>query len=272
MTILDLTDIARAVYNNDIDKLMKLVIDERTGVQKMDMENENGYRLCQMAIRNKNYAILNVLINHFSLNKLIASICENDDVELLNSCIIFNATFSEIIRTKCCYHALRRCAKFNSVNVFGYYIKNRIHTNTENDEPILHMACYNTNVKLVKLLCKQLTTMEINECNAKQQNAFHIAVLEQDLKIIKLLINASIDVNLVDATGATGFSYACSIQSDAIVAYLLSVKNRLQLFIDENHKDIFAYKSEHPTIFSTKKLKTNKKQKPKKTKKLSIKN
>lgn len=212
-----------------------------------------------------NINVDNLLRIKYSVNQIIIKLCENDDVERIKFSVETITEFKQEILNNYNY-LLDVCAKFNSIGICEYlmkYMANANNIETINDNGIddngnddnvnpLHSACYHSNIKIVTLLlCNNNNNkIEINRRNLLQESALHIACFDnKNLDIVKLLINASIDVNLIDKYGDTAFSNACLKDAHDIVEYLLSINLMINLNVDKNNQHIREYQMERPDLF-----------------------
>lgn len=110
--------------------------------------------------------------------------------------------------------------KYNVSGLFSFLSKlgfNLDICNDNYDAPI-HMAVRNNKFKLVKELV--LAGADINMLAELEQSALHIAVSEGALEMISLLLDLGIDKSLVDERNASALDYALDEHNDKIIELL----------------------------------------------------
>ena len=87
-------------------------------------------------------------------------------------------------------------------------------------EDLLHMACKNGQLSLIKNLLK--AKVNINAMNAEGLSPLHMAVIEGNIEVANLLISEGTNIELKDSKyGSTPLLYACQNGRLKIVNILL---------------------------------------------------
>lgn len=250
---------AGAIFNNDIEKIKELTNDT-------ELTNDlDVYYVFVVAIQKANDELLEILYSKLSIERFISRICENDDLERMMFSIEYNRKFKQTILNNF-QRPLQICGKFNSVRVCKYLLllkydakSKKIIVESElsgggggggstSNYCTLHIPCHFSNIEIVQLLCDDINT-DVNQRNSMDQSALHICCWNDvNLEIVKVLVEAAIDVNMVDQFGCTALSNACLGNAYYIVQYLLSQKNQLNLNVDDTDPVICKYKIEHPDL------------------------
>ena len=104
------------------------------------------------------------------------------------------------------------CEK-NNLDLVGlllsYKASNKI-TCTDKGESVIHLAALKGYAKLLNLLIEN--DCEVNLLDGSNENALHIAVRNENMEIISILLDAGVDFNLKNKNGQTPFDLASKIE------------------------------------------------------------
>ena len=104
---------------------------------------------------------------------------------------------------------------------------------------VLHIACYNGNVEIVKVLLQiEEGSLNVNERDNHGRIPLHLACLKGRTEIVKLLIDIGerLNINEKDSKGSTPLHIACKIGHTKIVRLLLEEGGE-RLYINERDKN-----------------------------------
>lgn len=169
--------------------------------------------------------------------------CKNDDLETLIKLLTKNKfgndeilyDFAEFVGPRICAYLLEHIDNINSPIEFTYC-------------NLLHKACYHSNYEMVMLILNQ-SDMEIDVLNNNGWSAVHVACCYNDnVDIVKLLIDKGANFNRKTLLNETPLSLACAREAHAIVNELL---NQPSIIVDETNIDIKEYKVKYPHLFPT---------------------
>lgn len=93
---------------------------------------------------------------------------------------------------------------------------------------LLHRATKEKNQTVVSELLK-CGYRNVDAKNQDGQTAVHLAALHSNEDILKLLLNANVNVNCMDSTGNTPLHYACRTKSASFVRTLIAAKANIQV-------------------------------------------
>lgn len=110
--------------------------------------------------------------------------------------------------------------KYNVTGLFLFLKKNGLNLDICNDnyDAPIHFAVRNKKYKLVKELIQ--AGADINMLAELDQSALHIAVSEMDKTMVKLLLSLGIDKSLVDERNASALDYALDEHNNEIIELL----------------------------------------------------
>ena len=95
-----------------------------------------------------------------------------------------------------------------------------INTVNKNQQTVLHVACQEGRVEIVKILIHQ-TKIKLNLLDSKQKTALMLAVENQSFQIVEELVKKEADVDLKDYAGNTALHLSCKIASVGISKILI---------------------------------------------------
>ncbi|XP_055903201.1 tyrosine-protein kinase Shark [Eupeodes corollae] len=93
---------------------------------------------------------------------------------------------------------------------------------------LLHRATQKTNQTVVSELLK-CGYRNVDAKNQDGQTAVHLAALYSNEEILKLLLNANVNVNCMDSAGNTPLHYACRTKSASFIRTLIAAKANIQV-------------------------------------------
>lgn len=241
-----------AVAENNIDKMKKWL---KVGAN-VNVRNENDQAATQLALLNDNYEMLRILIENYGADvnsknnnngiNLITLACVLDNVQVLKLLIDngANPDCSDLEKQTPLHH----CVQFDSQAACKYLLDAGANVNVKggpNMDSLLHYACFESNLEIIKLLCSR-NDIDLNAKNALGQTAFYIiCTTSANIKIINFLIEHRVDINLKDSKNISPIGAACEHKHYHIVKRLLTVPN---LLIDVSNPFILKYFKETSPI------------------------
>ena len=240
---LNILDIA-CIYNQ-IDFFKEIIAKHSELKPLLDKSDARGWNITHIAARIGNKDILEFLLNGYidievakektHHEKTILHICcENGDYELCKFSVEnehLNVMLGDIDHNR--WNALHFCAKGGNLDAFKYikYIKSK---NIRDDGTIdsktaLHICCIHKHLKIAKYLCDEINSQgkNINELKTKRwwTPAHYVAVeIKQDgseEKLIRILVDAGIDLTAKTEERKTVLIIACEHRNKTLVQYLV---------------------------------------------------
>ena len=115
--------------------------------------------------------------------------------------------------------------------------------NNREREELLHFACKNGQISLIRNLLKD--NVDINALNAKGLSPLHLAVIEGNIEVTKLLISEGANIEVTDSKwGSSPLLYACQNGRTKIVKLLVEMGADIEAKSDDDTSAIhFAAQS-----------------------------
>ena len=115
--------------------------------------------------------------------------------------------------------------------------------NNREREELLHFACKNGQISLIRNLLKD--NVDINALNAKGLSPLHLAVIEGNIEVTKLLISEGANIEVTDSKwGSSPLLYACQNGRTKIVKLLVEMGADIKAESDDDTSAIhFAAQS-----------------------------
>ena len=205
----NITHIAARAGNRDIlEFLLNGYIDIEVAKEKTHHEKTILHICCEKG--------------HYELCKFIA---ENEHLNVMLGDIDHNR-----------WNALHFCAKGGNLDAFKYIkSKNILDDETIDSKTALHICCIHKHLEIAKYLCDEINSQgkNINELKTKRwwTPAHYVAVeIKQDgseEKLIRILVDAGIDLTAKTEKGQTVLIVACEHRNKNLVRYLVKEHTEL---------------------------------------------
>lgn len=240
------TRLVKYLLTDDVDAIQKLVC-----MPLLFNNDEDVYVLFKLAIDKSIAVVLDIFYKRLPVDQFIKCCCEYDDLDRIKFSMHHNLAFVQKMMNN--YNdSLNVCIKFNSFRMCKWLIQ--FHANSkpliEADANAFYLACNYSRTKMIQLFCSE-NVFDINSTNLLNESALHIACKNSfNFDIIKILIDAGINVNLLDNYGDTAFDNACFYEYHEIVDYFLTQRIRIGLSVQEDDKHIRKYKKKFQNINS----------------------
>lgn len=163
------------------------------------------------------------MINIMKLKHSLFKACRNDDHELLSSCIdqdISNA-FSKLDVYRQCNSLLHVACEFGALKCVKYLVENIPELCFESNRFCsypLHSACAAGNIECIEiLLSNDSCLVNIDLPGYEDRTALHLAVLQNRIDIVTLLLHCGADSNAFDRYGKLALHMVVSIECAAVL-------------------------------------------------------
>ena len=226
------------LYNNNSSKTKAIIsLNSSTSQNSNETKYINNYNL---DLKTKKIKDLNsnIYIEGEAENEKNNNINQNEVNEENNDNLIIeeflnlakNGKYSEI------FEKLRETKK-NSINLN--------YKNKETGNSLLHFACQDNNIKLIKYLID--FNCDINAKNNKNQTPLHLASMKGNLKICKLLVENGALLNVYDLENYTPIHYACYNNFTELINYFFEIY--IEIDTDEKSRYNFSKNKDISTLF-----------------------
>jgi len=132
---------------------------------------------------------------------------------------------TEVINSTTVFHQAAECGSLDVLKVLLQYKPDALSLKDRSGNTILHTACLNDQIEVVRFLLHPHMDVELNVTNKFGCSPLHYACQEKRVKVVELLLNQpAIDVNVRHKYGDTPLHKACRNNHVKVVSMLINHK------------------------------------------------